>query len=245
MNADWHETLRHGNEHGRVKLPKVSYPTWIQGAILRPTFHIHECCFGLLNSLRLDINFVCITRMHLSRPESSRVPTSRSGLNLNLLYPTRPPHSFPLYISVFAHHGLSHRLPPISRCHGFIVSRRDQSPLINVLASRSLPDPRKPSSRRISITRRPFSANPSLWSPRLRDKQCFISFPTTQPCISMGQHDAVVEKHWIPVHSGLVSLRCQWLNKGSFQGLCSLKGKLTANGFVICITRGIQQVLRL
>ena len=56
----------------------------------------------------------------------------------------------------------------------------------------------------------------------------------------MGQHDAVVEKHWIPVHSGLVSLRCQWLNKGSFQGLFSLKGKLTANGFVICITRGIQ-----
>ena len=61
MNADWHETLRHGNEHGRVKLPKLSYPTWIQGAILRPTFHIHECCFGLLNSLRLDINLLCIT----------------------------------------------------------------------------------------------------------------------------------------------------------------------------------------
>jgi hypothetical protein len=51
MNADWYGTLRHGNEHGREKLPKLSYPTWIQGSILRPTFHIHECCFGLLNSL--------------------------------------------------------------------------------------------------------------------------------------------------------------------------------------------------
>ena len=55
----------------------------------------------------------------------------------------------------------------------------------------------------------------------------------------MGQHDAVVEKHWIPVHSGLVSLRCQWLDQGNFQGLVSLKGKSTANAFSVVLYMGV------